>query len=114
MENGTKSTKSCIFAEPSGLNADCIRTLLSKMIFEEVAADFRDTLSYLAKKMAIEECQHKEANNTRRLIPLDKNPGVRPIIRVEIFPRILGKSIMVVTKENKQMTIGNLEVCVGH
>ena len=37
-------------ARPSGLNADCVRTLLSKRIFGEVAVDLRKTLANLAKK----------------------------------------------------------------
>ena len=66
-------------AGPSGLNADCVRTLLSKRIFGEVAVDIRKALANLAKKMATETCQDTEALISRGLIPLDKNPGVRTI-----------------------------------
>ena len=37
-------------AGPSGLNADCVRNLLSKRIFGEVAVDLRKALASLAKK----------------------------------------------------------------
>ena len=43
-------------AGPSGLNADCVRTLLSKRIFGEVAVDLREALVILEKKMATEKC----------------------------------------------------------
>ena len=48
-------------AGPSGLNADCVRTLLSKRIFGEVAVDLRKALLSLAKKMTTEKCQDIEA-----------------------------------------------------
>ena len=62
-------------AGPSGLNADCVRNLLSKRIFGEVAVDFRKALASLSKKMATKKCKDIEALIARRLIPLDKNPG---------------------------------------
>ena len=99
---------------PSGLNADCVRTLLSKRIFGEVAVDLRKALASLAKKMAMKECKDIEALIARRLIPLDKNPGVRPIAIGEVFTRILGKCIMAVTREDVKLAAGNLQVCVGH
>ena len=37
-------------AGPSGLKADCVRTLLSKRIFGEVAVDLRKALASLAKR----------------------------------------------------------------
>ena len=43
-------------AGSSGLNADCVRNLLSKRIFEEVAVDLRKALASLAKKMAAKKC----------------------------------------------------------
>ena len=48
-------------AGPSGLNADCVRTLLSKRIFGEVAVDLRKALANLAKKMATARCKDIEA-----------------------------------------------------
>ena len=72
-------------AGPFGINADCVRTLLSKRIFGEVAVDLRKALANLSKKMATEKCEDIEALIARRLIPLDKNPGVRPIAIGEVF-----------------------------
>ena len=98
-------------AGPSGLNADCVRTLLSKRIFGKVALDLMKALASLAKKMATEKCQDIEALIARRLIPLDKNPGVRPIAIGEVFTRILGKSIMAVTREDESWQLATCK-CV--
>ena len=101
-------------AGPSGLNADCVRNLLSKRIFGEVAVDLRKALAILAKKMATKKCKDIEALIARRLIPLDKKSGVGPITIGEVFTQILGKCIMAVTREDVKLAVGNLQVCVGH
>ena len=101
-------------AGQSGLNADCVRTLLSKRIFGEVVVDLRKAIASLAKKMATEKCQDIEALIARRLIPLDKNPGVRPVAIGEVFTQILGKSIVAVMREDAKLAAGSQQVCVGH
>ena len=99
---------------PSGLNADCVRNLLSKRIFGEVAVDLRKALASLAKQMATKKCKDIEALIARQLIALDKNPGVRPIAIGKVFTQILGKCIMAVTREDVKLAAGNLQLCVGH
>ena len=74
----------------------------------------RNVLASLAKTMAIEKCQDIEALITWRLIPLDKSPRVRPITIGEVFKRIIGKYIMVVSREDVKLAAGNLQVCVDH
>ena len=101
-------------AGPSGLNTDCVRTLLSKRIFGEVAVDLRKALANLPKTMATARCKDIDVLIARRLIPRDKNPGVRPIAIGEVFTRILGKCIMAVMREDVKLAAGNLQVCVGH
>ena len=58
--------------------------------------------------MATEKCKDIEALIARRLIPIDKNPGLRPIAIGEVFTRILGKCIMAVTREDVKLAAGNL------
>ena len=72
-------------AGPSVINADCVRTLLSKRIFGEVVVGLKMSLAILAKKMATEKCQYIEVLIAGRLIPLYKNQGVRPISIWEVF-----------------------------
>ena len=49
-----------------------------------------------------------EAFNASRVIPLDKNPVVRPIGVGEVLRRIVGKSISWVPKEDIQEAAGAL------
>ena len=48
-----------------------------------------------------------------RLIPLDKNPGVRPIGVGEVLRRIIAKLILRVTKHRIQECAGSLQLCAG-
>ena len=47
------------------------------------------------------------------LIPLDKNPGLRPIGVREILCRIIGKVIVSVFKKEAVSSAGSLQVCAG-
>ena len=48
-----------------------------------------------------------------KLIPLDKNPGLRPIGVGEVLGRIAGKVIMRVVKEDIEKAAGCLQLCAG-
>ena len=48
-----------------------------------------------------------------RLIPLDKQPGVRPIGISEIARQIISKAILSVTKSDIQSAVGSLQLCAG-
>ena len=54
-----------------------------------------------------------EAYVSCRLIPLDKNPGVRPIDVGEVLRRIVGKCIGWVLKEDIQLAAGPLQTATG-
>ena len=49
-----------------------------------------------------------------RLIPLNKNPGVRPIGICETVRRIVGKAVLSMTKADIQSAVGPLQLCAGH
>ena len=55
-----------------------------------------------------------EAYTSCRLIPLDKNPGIRPIGVGEVLRRIVGKAIAGFLKEEIKDAVGPLQVCAGH
>ena len=46
-----------------------------------------------------------------RLIPLDKNPGLRPIGVGEVLRRIAGKVVIKVVKEDVRNAAGGLQLC---
>ena len=73
-------------------------------------------LATVAKKLCVEPDQTKslEAFLASRLIPLDKNPGLRPIEIGKFIKRIIGKSVVHTLKEDIIRSVGNLEVCAGH
>ena len=54
-----------------------------------------------------------EAYTSCRLIPLNKNPGVRPIGIGETLRRIVAKSVMTVFKLDIQLAGGCLQTCTG-
>lgn len=49
-----------------------------------------------------------------RLIPLDKNPGLRPIGIGEVVRRVVGKAIMSTFRNNVVESVGSLQTCAGH
>ena len=49
-----------------------------------------------------------------RLIPLDKNPGLRPIGVGEVLRRIAGKVVIKVVKEDVRKAAGDLQLYRGH
>ena len=48
-----------------------------------------------------------------RLIPLNKNPGLRPIGVDEVLRRIVGKIVMNISKNEVIKSVGSLFVCDG-
>ena len=66
---------------PSHLDADQYRIMLTSNKMKNEAKLLREQIAILAKKLAtkIEDPAVLEALIACRLIPLDKNPGVRPI-----------------------------------
>ena len=48
-----------------------------------------------------------------RLIPLNKNPGVRPIGVGEILRRVIGKTIGWILKDDIQQVAGPLQISTG-
>ena len=55
-----------------------------------------------------------EAFTSCRLIPLDKNPGIRPIGVGEVLRRMVGKTFSGFLKEELEEAAGPLHVCAGH
>ena len=65
----------------------------------------------------LKSCYHPsllEAYTSCRLIPLDKNPGIRPIGVGEVLRRIIGKTTALFLKEEIKSAAGPLQVSAGH
>ena len=73
-------------------------------------------LANVAKKLCVESDQTDslEAFLAIRLIPSDKNPGLRPVRVGEVIRRIMGKAVVHMLKEDIIRSVGNLQVSAGH
>ena len=78
---------------PTGHDADEWRRLLTH--FNQPSVELAKTVAKIARRLAtsVIPMGDLEAYNACRLIPLDKNPGVRPIGIGEVIRRIIGRSI---------------------
>ena len=103
---------------PSGLDADgWKRTLLSKN-FGESSSDCCQILAKVTKKPCTEELSTSlEEFQLCRLIPINKNSGLRAIGVGEessVLRRIIGKVIVSVLRNYIIYSVGSLQVCAGH
>ena len=100
---------------PSQMDADLYRHILTSKKFKSENKDLREKIAKLAKILATEcvDPNTLEAYVACRLIPLDKNPGVRPIGVGEIMRRVVGKCIGWVLKKDIQESAGPLQVATG-
>ena len=93
---------------PSQLDADQYRRILCSNHFRVEAKALREEVAIFAVKVATElidpDCL--EAYVACRLIPLNKNPGIRPIGVGEVLHRIVGKSIAWALREEVQVAAG--------
>ena len=104
-------------AGPSGLDAVGWRHILVSRNYGDAGKDLRSSLAIMArhlaaKKISVVENQPTslEAYLSRRLIPLNKNPGVHPIGVGEVLRRIIGRSIIYTQIVESP---GNLQLCAG-
>ena len=79
-----------------------------KVLREEIAVFTRNVLKIAYHPSLL------EGYTSCRLIPLDKNPGIRPIGVGEVLRRIVGKTIAGFLKEEIKEAAGPLRVCAGH
>ena len=80
---------------PSHMDADHFRYLLTSKHFKQAGSNLRNQIAKLARILATRHInpEHLEAYGCSRLIPLNKNPGIRPIGIGEVLRRVIGKSL---------------------
>ena len=84
--------------------------------FKSASKDLCDAVAGVARQLA---SQHVDPAGlmpllNNRLIPLDKNPGVRPVGIGDVLRCIIGKSLMTVLKSDITRAAGVSQVCAGH
>ena len=102
-------------ARPSGLNGDGWKKILTSNSFEKESSDLCAVLATLTRLLCtnVQAPTSLEALITCRLIPLNKNPDLRPIGVGEVLRRIIGKSVANVLKSDVKHSVGSLQVCAG-
>ena len=100
---------------PSAMDADGWRRILCSNNFGDTNADLRKAIATFIKKNCTKEISTTSIETfvACRLIPLVKNPGLRPIGVGEILHRITGKIIVSVVKKEVISSTGSLQVCAG-
>ena len=102
-------------AGPSGMDADQFRRVLCSKNFNKAGRALREELVTLTKNLATKHYAPilLEAYVSCRLIPLDKDPGIRPIGIGEVIRRIIGKSLSRCSSEYIKEAAGPLQTCAG-
>ena len=100
---------------PSHLDSDQFRYLLLSKKFKTEAKELREQIAILARTLAsnIVDPKSIETLISCRLIPLNKNPGVRPIGVGEVLRCIMRKAINWVLKDDIQESAGPLQTATG-
>ena len=101
---------------PLGLDGNGWRRILASNCFSDSSADLCRAIVLLTRKLFLEKLAafSLEAFLACRLIPLNKNPGLRPIGVGEILRRIAGKVVVSFTRNNIIDSVGSFQVCAEH
>ena len=99
---------------PTGLDANEWRRILTH--FGQQSVEISKTLAKIAQKISTKILSHDELLepfNGCRLIPLDKNPGIRPICIGEVIRRLIGRTITKCLKSELMVIGSNYQLCLG-
>ena len=113
IKNSARLTKGS--AGPSGLDSEHYKTIFLSRKNKNESKNLREQIALFAKKIAttIVDPSALEPYLVCRLIPLNRNPGVRPIGIGEVLRRIVGKAIGWVLKPDIQAAAGPLQASTG-
>ena len=100
-------------AGPSGVDAAGWKRLCTA--FHKQSNDLCASIAAVGRRISTQvvDPEPLKAFLACRLIPLSKNPGVRPIGVCEVIRRILGKAIMSVVADDVRSAAGPLQLCCG-
>ena len=100
---------------PSGMDADGWRKPLTSKVFGDSGKDLRKAIVSVTRKLCTQEIidESLEGFLAARLVPLDKQPGVRPIGVGEVLRRISGKLAMTIVKKDVITSGSRVQMCSG-
>ena len=81
---------------PSGMDADSWRRILVSRGYGNAGNNLRKAIALLIKKTCIEKIDDPSLSPSMasRLVPLNKNPGLRTVGVGELLRRVMGKAVM--------------------
>ena len=102
-------------AGPSGLDSDGWQRLLCSKSYGSAGTDLCEAVALLTRKLCTEyvDPDTLSAFISCRLVPLDKNPGVRPIGIGEVLRRVMGKAITTQLKPEILKATAPLQASAG-
>ena len=101
-------------AGPSGLDADGWHRISMSGNFGSSVKDLRKAIAGMTKRLCQDNTvKYLAAFLACRSMPLDKQPGVRPIGIREILRRVIGKLVMKLLKRDVLKVTGSLKLCAG-
>ncbi len=100
---------------PSGMDGDGWRRLLTSKQYGQESTDLCKALARFSRTLCTNTHSEESLQSflACRLIPLNKNPGIRPIGVGEVLRRIIGKVIASIVKDDVLQSVGSLQVCAG-
>ena len=103
-------------AGPSGMDAELYRRVLCSKNFGETGKALREEIALMTRNLLTTHYHPAilEAYVACRLIPLNKDPGIRPIGIGEVLRRIIGKTVVWQLKEDIKEAAGPLQTCAGY
>ena len=98
------------------MDAEGWKHILTSTSFGKSSTDLCESFAEVIKKLCTSKHNSTslEAFLACRLIPLDKNPGLRPIGIGEILRRIAGKVVITSIRNEIISSVGSLQVWAGH
>jgi hypothetical protein len=103
-------------AGPSNLDADQWRRILCSKDFSVEGLDLCRSIANMTKSLCttkVSDLESLEALVACSLIPLDKDPGVRPIGIGEVLRRIMGKVVTKILQKDLVNSVDGVQMCVG-
>ena len=100
---------------PTQIDADGWKHILCSKSYGKASDTLAQTIADMAKRLCTEKIPSGSLREllSCRLMPLDKNPGVRPIGIGEVLRRIIGKAITRLLKPDIVEAAGSLQTCSG-
>ena len=105
-------------AGPSKLDSNAWRRMLVSKQYGNYSTDLANAVAHMTRILCTETCNKENDRELDSflactLIPLDKNPGVRPIGIGEVLRRIIGKTVVSHLRSDIIRSTGNLQLCTG-